>query len=1369
MKTKYKKIAVALQVGVMTSLICVAVPNYASDIELYKAPQSSKTTIMFMMDVSGSMNFCDNGKDTPDDNLCTNGRKTRLDLLKDGMENLLVGNQAKGVEPLPDQLVVGLSEFGHLTGRIKLEAKALGDYDNLGNKEVYKITVPTTYSGSRIQTRNLEIIYSKTRELVVTETRSQQREQYRERTRSSQYSIWPSYSGNYRNLTDWSDEAWSDGGNSGTWTNWTDWVTPGWYTTGNITSTTPTVVPTRGESVVQQCVDWVEPTSTTNISCKTWVNSTLRPDQIEESYTLNSNQDSNYNFSWTSSGWQEVNSSTGSISNSSSGPTQQISSGNAVSQTPINIDCPTPSQTCQREKRIQTRTQTRTTKTIQTQQRLDTSTEQRTQTSTAVANQVKTYTGEAHDTHRRKMLRAIKGLTAANGTPTAFAYAEVAAYMMGQTTKGETYTGFVGNTANISNADKYLAPSSVTKTKQCNTQGIYFLTDGVPEYGGTNRSAANMMKKALNVNSFTCSNKYLGSKSSYYNSNNNTNNWTCIGDFTKRLLDGGTQNPAGVSIKTAVVGFGDTMAGTVPVSAHNNDVADAQAWGTLGGGGFYKGSNDQAIVDSVLAFLKKLQKYIPPVTTGSVTVPVDNLDTQHIPPWAYFPQFDPQPDAQVTTWVGNLKKYQVLNNVLKDRDGGKVVDETTGVSVDDPNDYWADESIKKIITKVKYFPNGTSEEQDIEVRVGGAVSQFRLGLVGTTERKIFTDRKVSVVDQNVVISQLDKNKNLIQIKSADLKTNNVTNHFSKDVKRGYLAALLGYDMTASVASALTTNDSNNNTAHTNFKNMLVQDKAVLRQMGAVMHSKPILITQEGKQSYTDDGDLIYVDRDDLIVFGTTQGLLHVVRAGQSDKDANAGKEVFTFVPHEMIEKQHSGFLNQKEQSTTLMYGIDGQWTPYTEYVTKKGPKSNTAPQALIATVKGGKQWLYGGLRMGGKSYYALDFSDVTSTSGTPKLKFRIDPESVDAYTPLSYMGQSWSKPTLTWVNWKGTRKLVMLVGGGYDPIYEKTNYNPSSSIIDQGAGVYMFDADDGSLLWWSSANATAKNTKTETYHANMKRSVVSQIKAIDRNNDGLADHLYFGDLGGQLWRVDLNASKNAGVTENLADRVVRIMDMSGATHVPRFYTTPTFTIHNSINGLFAVVSVGSGNLSSPMSAPDNHDALYVVYDKDVTKRNLSVLNESELVTVDIMTDTYSSSDKLNKKLLKNTEGTEVSTTYGGWYYPLQSKHRILNDNVAIVNTLYTSVFDATLDIDDVDCYGGIRGQSIAKQFCLPFGKCKTRTGGDNSTPNPNADIYLGKGNIGISFGGKDKDRGLVLNLDTSHPLKQYKGKNKFISQRWYER
>ncbi|WP_347456183.1 PilC/PilY family type IV pilus protein [Acinetobacter thermotolerans] len=1356
MKTKYKKLTVAVHSAIMTSLICSALPSFASDVELYKAPRSSDTTIMFMMDVSGSMDFCDNGSSTPSKSLCTGSRKTRLELLKEGMINLLLGNESKGVEPLPDKLWVGLSEFGHNTGRIKLEAKSLGSSDNLGTKEIYRIVVPSTYTGTRVQTRTSKRTLLRQRTLETTESRIRVGKQTSDRTRRNSSSSWRAWG-------DWSAISWT---NNGLWTenglyvggSWGDWTNPAWGSEV-VTDSSPTVEVVRGERVVQQCIEWNAPNDSSNLSCKTWENSILTPEQVTDNYTLYRDIDNNYTFSnWNSiTNWNEISISEGNVSSTTTGSTAVSGSTTSADVygtpgTPYSCGA-----NCQRQERTVTRTETRTVRKQETQQRTDIKTEERTQQATAVANQIKTYTGTAYDTHRNKMVRAVKALSAANGTPTAFAYAEVGAYMLGKTTKGiSNISGFSsssGKTA-IQNGDNYLAPASVNSSKQCNTQGIYFLTDGVPEYT-QDVSARSIMQKSLGDDtSFDCTNTYLGKKSNYYDrGDHDRKNWQCIGDYAYTLLN---NNPTGVAIKTAVVGFGDYMSGTVSNDNYVNDIADAQKWGEIGGGGFYKGSDDQAVVSSVLSFLKKLQKYIPPVTTGSVTVPVDNLDTQNIQPWGYFPQFDPAPDAQVTTWIGNLKKYKVVNNILRDKNNNKIVDEETGVSVDSPEDYWADTSIKKMITKIKTV-NNVEIEEDIEVLVGGALSQLKLGMNNNVERKIFTDRKITEDGQVTTVSN---NSNLLQIKTSDLKVLNNVNNYAKDPKRGYIAALFGYDVTSALATQLASNTTG---AQTTFSNFLTNANATLRQMGAVMHSKPILITQEGKTKFdTQTGDLTYINRDDLIVFGTTQGLLHIVRAGDSASDSDAGKEVFTFVPNEMIENQYQGFLNQLQQGNLLKYGIDGQWTAYTEYATQSGSSANEP----VVSVKNGKQWLYGGLRMGGRSYYALDLSDVTSSGGTPKIKFRIDPQSAAAYSPLSYMGQSWSKPTITWVNWKGTRKLVMIVGGGYDDAYENLNFRPSSS-TDKGAGVYVFDAEDGSLLWWASAHADESAASSDSLHvANMKRSVVSQIKAIDRNNDGLADHLYFGDLGGQLWRVDLDSSKSAGESTNFAKRAVRIMDMSTASNVPRFYSTPTFSVHNEGNGLFGVVTIGSGNLSFPMSESDQSDALYVVYDKDVTKRNLPVMSDSELTTVDV-----SVSGSGGNKLVENADGNTATTlTYGGWYYPLANKNRILNDNVVIANDLYTSVFDATVDIDDVNCYGGVRGKSVAKQFCLPYGQClKKNADGSYEQESRPDDIELGKGNIGISFGGIDKKRGLVLNLPTDKTLKTYQGKTKFISQRWYER
>ncbi len=225
----------------------------------------------------------------------------------------------------------------------------------------------------------------------------------------------------------------------------------------------------------------------------------------------------------------------------------------------------------------------------------------------------------------------------------------------------------------------------------------------------------------------------------------------------------------------------------------------------------------------------------------------------------------------------------------------------------------------------------------------------------------------------------------------------------------------------------------------------------------------------------------------------------------------------------------------------------------------------------------GKQIVYGGLRMGGRSYYALNLQDMSN----PKLLFQISPDeqkiyyngSSSTYAALDNMGQSWSKPSIGWVNWKKSdgktteRKRVMFVGGGYDEGYENDTYNPS---ISQGAGVYMFDADNGKLLWWASAKATtAQGAEAYTQSDNLKYSVVSEIRTEDRNGDGLIDHLYFGDLGGQLFRIDLD--NTATTNANFAKPPQLLLNLNNGAASPRFYEMPAFSVYDYNGTTFAVV------------------------------------------------------------------------------------------------------------------------------------------------------------------------------------------------------
>lgn len=1052
-------------------------------------------------------------------------------------------------------------------------------------------------------------------------------------------------------------------------------------------------------------------------------------------------------------------------------------------------------------------------------------------------------------TQRQILLEKVAGLQAGGNTPTANAYAEAASYLMGTTTftnsasnvrdyyfvrasdgqyaycngwSGNTcsdwrffytgfssdwvlamaavsgnftsgfstyagtyyrmstddqYSGFPYSSSDSKASGKYIQPTSLssqTTNQQCSGQGVYVLTDGQPN-GSSNTIAANLMKSALSTSgsSFNCSNSLLPAVAS-------NAAWECIGNFSAALIN--KQNPTNLAIKTAVVGFGSDFNGipsfnkalsqaqniaNVNNSSAGADQKNAARWGIYGEGGWYSGSSSQDVVDSVNSFINSLSTVIPAVTTGTPTIPVDSLNTVALQPYAYYPQFQPTPDKTYQVWFGNVKKYKLLNGALADKDGNRVV-ENNGKIIPTTTDLWS------VIAN-----NTSTDEVKALSKLGGALSKLPLQDDGTsTLRKLLTNRVKGSTGNFVEAGSLSS-------VTKDYITDTATN---TDPNRGYLMNLLGYKVDATQPANIDANALNN--------------APELRQLGGVMHSSPILLTQSGRIQVDASGNVGSADRDDYILYGSTQGLLHVVKAGDATNTDDAGKEVFSFVPNEMIENQKEAFLDKTTTGgglANMFYGVDGPWVAYTEYVpsTKSGYLTVGVGKGKDddGNVAKGKQWVYGGLRMGGNSYYSLDLSDMT----TPALKFHIDPvnqrvvnsSGSTSVSTLQNMGESWSKPTLGWVNWQGTRKLVMFVGGGYDRGYESDSYDQTNK---KGAGVYMFDADTGALLWSASNNPAASSNSGSSDHTlkveNMDYSVVSQIKAVDRNSDGLVDHLYFGDLGGQVWRVDVNSAMSKASGSAFAVRAVRLLNLhlSGGKS-PRFYNPPSFTVFDEPNvGTFAVVNIGSGNRSKPLidySGTENttsgpyYDGVYAIYDKDVASTRLYQVGYT-LTTQEL---TRASLTKLNRA------GSPVPYTSNGWYYPfvagskIQSE-KVMGDLIAINKDLYVGVFDGSKDGMSGDCGAGVKGESFVHRFCLPYGVCQT---GRDTTKDV---LSLGAGIISPTTGvcaNNDPTCRSIFPDPTKDPAanntgsadnctgagcyiknKTYGTQSRLIPQRWYE-
>lgn len=883
-------------------------------------------------------------------------------------------------------------------------------------------------------------------------------------------------------------------------------------------------------------------------------------------------------------------------------------------------------------------------------------------------------------TQREILLEAVARLELGGSTPTAQSYAETVAYMMGQnpSAHGESGYRFSSASTKIANGSRYETPATLDnqQNKECSGQGVYILTDGEPN---NSRWPVNIMRLALGLTqgnpSYQC-NFYDGLTNPEGNQSHRI--WNCMYSFAETLNDP-TKTPLGLRVKTAVVGFGrnyfdvpkydktKTKDENLALIKTNNEASRAARLGIRGEGGWYPGSSPQDVVNSVNDFIETLVTDIPDVVTGQPAIPVDPLSPLVLMKQGFYGTFIPKVGANQTFWSGDMNKYDVKKNMLYGSND-QALFKSNGLVSGTAIGYWGDGMVSKL-------PLRLSSDNT------------------TTLRKVFTNETTGA------------NQALTPV-TVDALYDGTSKLGADTTNRNAWLNLLGYNI------PLLDNSSTPVKPSTPVERINLDGQPELRQAGALLHSTPIILTQSNQP-----------ERKDYVLYGSTQGILHVV-------DSKNGEEKIAFVPKEMMTSQKDSFQHTNNALGTMKYGIDGQWTAYTQYI----PDGNggftvndtSTPAATSTNIIGkGVQWVYGGLRMGGRSYYALDLSDIDK----PKLKFHINPDGAVAGSPLSYMGQSWSKPSLGFVKWKGSHRLVMFVGGGYDNGYEGRTYDQTNGV---GAGVYMFDAHDGTLLWWGSSHATTSTSTSQdaTEHSALKYSVVSDISTFDRNNDGLIDHLMFGDLGGQVFRVDLDNDHAA--SDGLVTRIVRLYNGHQAGGLsPRFYEAPSFSAHSGIgaSGQFGIISIASGNRSSPLASvvkekdgtekiESAKDALFVLYDHDILKKG-TVKKGAQLIVTDAATDKLVENDKA--RMTSGNTDQQIKTVDGtghkqGWKYYLSttagelkgySSPRVV-DNFLFLTT-YTPQGGTTIQNS---CNAGILGESFQEVFCLPGGVCDTVNGKD---------------------------------------------------------
>lgn len=962
----------------------------------------------------------------------------------------------------------------------------------------------------------------------------------------------------------------------------------------------------------------------------------------------------------------------------------------------------------------------------------------------------------------------------------------------------------------------YVSPVT---SSQCDGHGIYFLTDGEPNGGSYNgvgpSTTVTVMNNALegSAGSVSMPSGYgnqvctvkngasiISSSGAAYAPQGNSGHpqWECIGEFAKALA--GNDNKVGKPIPTATVGFGkvfesarqyktDKMVKNIITGEQSvkqvhdcsqipNNYRDAKNLCYLGErghgygeGGFYYAESSDDVAKSVVDFVTNVSGNISASPAGTVAVPTDPLSITSLQPYAYLPMLQADVAEAPATWPGNLKKYHTINGSLYGNDKTTRLYQKTGGSTlpyatnPKARDLWQ-----------------TSTSTDGAITTGGTYAR----LPSPTKPNKNTVRTVYVEDEY----QMKK----VGVKNGKLDGFDQLSAQYSGVDKAYILHYLGF---GSVSTTESTYKGGSAQQHVALQKELDKAPTGRPVMGGIHHSVPALVAYKGQ--FDDTGNISSTEgREDYVLYGSMSGALLMA-------DAKTGNEKFSFIPYKMFknEKQRRALSPSGTGiSGEPVFGVDAPWTINAKYnydfstqpakiTTKAIKKSGTSSEEQTA----GHIYAYGGLRMGGKGLYGLDLTDKEN----PEMLFSIDNKTKG----FDRMGQIWAKPVVAKIkigtDTKGGSidREVLIFGGGYDMCYESTlfklndgnraNTECANKQVTEGNAVYMVDSETGDLVasWTKDKPINSSTKKITDGLANMKHSVVGGITALDRNNNGYVDHLYFTDLGGQLFRIDLielsgeTHNKKKDITNDITRGVVRVFDANANanangnmanSHVPyRFYEAPVVSFYTNPDDAqrFAVINLASGDRSSPLSRRrDLGDAnrVYGIIDRDIASVRVTNalitaealmskdLNNSHLQKMDtkeIETRNEAYRETLIKPMRDKKPNAKKEVRVGGstitlpvydkmgWYYDMiRYDGRIDVKNLKAVGpgmvtggVYYNSVYSPDFQYGNAgQCEARTVGATERQMYCMPWGVCPEDT---PNKPSKNGTLGYAPAGIGI--------------------------------------
>jgi type IV pilus assembly protein PilY1 len=283
----------------------------------------------------------------------------------------------------------------------------------------------------------------------------------------------------------------------------------------------------------------------------------------------------------------------------------------------------------------------------------------------------------------------------------------------------------------------------------------------------------------------------------------------------------------------------------------------------------------------------------------------------------------------------------------------------------------------------------------------------------------------------------------------------------------------------------------------------------------------------------------------------------------------------------------------------------------------------------------------------------------------------------------------------------------------------------------------MVDALYGTLLW-SAGPTPAANAPTPTLAlSRMDHAIPSDLLVLDLDGDGYADRMYVGDMGGQLWKFDINNGATSLANLVTGGVIASLGTHDDTTHsvaaTRRFYNSPdvAYISGNGIQPYFAI-AIGSGYRGHPLNT-GIQDYFYVLRDYSTFSRltqvqygQLAIIHNSDPTLVDV-------TNSIQPTIAAGAEGWKLAMQATGTW----AGEKVLNAaNIFNGWALFTT-YTPSVTASSNPCLPGTGANRYYAVKVIDGSPVQNLSGGNNQSLNDRWSLLPGGGIAGgvtVAFG-----------------------------------